>query len=161
MAKDQNPHHDDAKPGSEHSPPMDRGRRSWKIGVTIGYGFLYTLLLAYSMVNDKDVLATFLTGAAILLLLILFVWHPEHIGRLKFSVSVYRGVRLHSNLETPHRKRGQDAVDSTRNRKFAETDPDEVLRRTEQIAARKGELKSKRNSRNSAIRKGQKLKKSR
>lgn len=159
MAKDQNPHHDDARPQSEHSPPADRGGRSWKIGVTIGYGALFSTLMFYSMAHDKDVLPTFLAGAAVLLLLILFVWHPEHIGRLRLMVNFRRGS-LRGNLETAHRKRAQDAADSTRTRKSADRDPDEILGGTVQLAAQEDELKSKRNNGNSAIRKGQKLKKS-
>jgi len=157
VAKDQNPHHDDARPQSEHSPPADRGGRSWKIGVTIGYGALFSTLMFYSMAHDKDVLLTFLAGAAVLLLLILFVWHPEHIGRLRLMVNFHRGF-LRGNLDTPQRKRSQEVTASTRTRRSGDRGPDEILGGTDQLAARKDELKSKRSNGNSVIRKGRKLK---
>ncbi|WP_284977205.1 hypothetical protein [Arthrobacter sp. efr-133-TYG-104] len=161
MPKDQNPHHDDAKPESEHSPPTDRGGRSWKIGVTIGYGFVFSAMLVYSMVHDKDVLLTFLAGAGVLLLLILFVWHPHIIGKLNLRVNINRYVGFASKLKAPQQRRDQNAVDTKRITRLAESDPREVLRGTEELAARKDEQKSKRNNGNSAIRKGQKRRSSR
>lgn len=151
------PHHDDARPESEHSPPLDRGRRSWKIGVTIGYGIAYFALLTYAMARDKDVLLAFLAGAALSLVLILVVWHPEYIKSLRIRVRLYK-VRLLTSLETRRRTRGVQAAVQTQGQKSAGADPDAILDRTEQIAARTDEQKSKKKNVNSAIRKGQKRK---
>jgi hypothetical protein len=155
MAKNLSPRRDDAR-RSEHSPPPDRGRGSWKIGVTIGYGIAFFALLTYAMARDKDVLLAFLAGAALGLILILFVWHPEYVKSLRIRVRLYK-VRLRTRLDTSRRQRSQPVDNSAWNQK-PELNPDAILERNAEIAARKDEQKSKKKNMKSAIRKGQKRK---
>ena len=90
MTNSHKPRDDDATPKSEHSPPPDRGGRSRKIGVTVGYAAAYFGVLIYFMGRNNDwlVLAVFLLGLLIFVPTYLVVWHPEQIKYLRLQAKL-------------------------------------------------------------------------